>query len=164
MRSISSSVTFFLTSRGLPPPMARCFHGIEEDFHALFHAPGLRHGPFPLRLGLRQIHFAEDPADLARHQVHRFGKLLAGLRLLLNKHRVLDRQQLPFEHLLHGCGFLQRTADELILPIVADLAGVLGVLDEVLGELLLLADRLARSIASPGGFSSRARCGARLCF
>ena len=60
--------------------------------------------------------------------------------LLLDQHRVLDREELALKHLLHGGGLLERAADEGVLIVVADLFGVLRVLDEVIRELLLLAD------------------------
>ena len=86
------------------------------------------------RLGFGQIHFAEDAADFAGHEGHRFGELLAGLGLLLDEHGVFDRQELAFEHFLDGGGFFEGAADELVLPLVADFAGVLGVADEIVGE------------------------------
>ena len=113
------------------------------------------------RLG--QIHLAEDPADLAGHEVHRLGELLAGLGLLLDEHGVFDGEQLAFEHLFHGGGFLEGPADELVLLLIADLAGMLGILDKIVGELFLLTDGFL-DCAFPSESSSPARCYARLCF
>jgi hypothetical protein len=64
-----------------------------------------------------------------------------GFGLLVNQHGVLNGEQLALEHFLHGRRFLQRAANEEVLVLIADFLGVLGVLDEVFGELLLLPDR-----------------------
>src|SRR5690606_32884569 len=53
---------------------------------------------------------------------------------------VLHRQELALQHFLHRRRLLQAVADEAVLALVADAPGVPGVADEVVGELLLLAD------------------------
>ena len=76
------------------------------------------------------------------HHPHRLGEVSRRLRLLLDEQGVLDRQELSLEHPADRRGFLERVANERVLVHVADALGVLGVCDELVLELALLADGL----------------------